>query len=164
MKNLTITMTLALLSAPIASMAEVKSMSVESFKDLDGSRYWEVAVKCHSDSTERLMQRVVGKGNKWCSAANTGLCNDSKLELSRDICAAEALSKKSSNRDNTIVASETKNEESVGTLLASASEDKESQRTELMRQQVQIEEQRILIEQRRLSLVQAELRLKQQQN
>lgn len=154
--------------------AEVSSMSLESFNGSGDVKYWEVSVQCAGDPQERLMRRVVGKGNPWCSSDNTDLCNESKFALSGAICGA--------NTAVAVLKEETQVLDSADDVVQSAQGDeselaaqasqialdmaldptKEARRTALLREQVQIEEQRILIEQKRLELMQTELKLKRQ--
>lgn len=167
---------------PSVIRAEVKSMSLESFKEEVGVRFWEVAVKC-DDDTEQKMRRVVGQGNPWCSVSDGSTCDESKFTLSRALCGAGrpvevaiAPSESKADQAPTSQASVDEVASNINKSLNAAPEIelsdrtpatntdlldpiKESRRTELMREQVQIEEQRILIEQKRLELRKAELEL-----
>ncbi len=164
MKNLHAIATAALLVTPTLLMpsiinAQVKSMSTDKFQNVDGERYWEVAVKCEGQADEVTMKRNVGGDNLWCSASNAKLCDKNKVTLSRKICASTAKpvakAKKPTEKSKATPAKQ-------NASLDSAAAKKEAARTELLREQVQIEEQRILLEQKRLRLVQTELSLKKQ--
>lgn len=87
MNKLIILSLMAFTIYPSVTNAEVKSMSLETFKEEDSVRFWEVEVKC-DDNTEQLMKRVVGQGNPWCSVSDTASCNESKFTLSRSLCGA----------------------------------------------------------------------------
>jgi len=157
-----------------STIAEVESMSLEKFKNIDGERYWEVSVLCQEDSAEKLMKRVVGEGNLWCSANDDSLCEENKFTLSQLLCGSQetnsdASSDTSAEIEQTTadeVATDSTNNETAALPSeiesSSASVDTETLKTRLLKEQVQIEEQRILLEQKRLELVQRELELKKQ--
>lgn len=63
-------------------------MSLEQFKKQNGEHFWEVAVKCAQSSTEKVMKRVVGRGNLWCSVDNEEVCDENKFTLSRALCSS----------------------------------------------------------------------------
>ena len=87
-----------------AVVAEVETMSLEHFKDVNGERYWEVTLKCSAESDEKVIKRTVGRGNPWCSVDNTSVCNENKFTLSRMLCPTEGsidtqIAKKPKNND-----------------------------------------------------------------
>ena len=63
-------------------------MSLERFKDIDGHRYWEVAIKCTANTNEKVIKRTVGRGNPWCSVDNSEACDTNKFTLSRALCGS----------------------------------------------------------------------------
>lgn len=163
------------LMAPSLGNAEVKSMSLETFKNIENQRFWEVAVSCVENAAEKVIKRIVGEGNPWCAVENNELCDSSKFVLARNICESpstviaareptKALTSAAANSGAADVAETLNNTEQFVTtaILSDAGSVDSAKRTQLLREQVQIEEQRIQIEQRRLELVAAELALKKQ--
>lgn len=158
MKRSAIIVITACLVAPTASMAEVKSMSLGKFKDVDGRRYWEVAVTCKGEPNEKLIRRSIGQRTPWCSVDDASLCDRTKSNLSKKICTSNTIAEATPAAASTSPAEEIEPAEQSTALSATD----EARKTELLREQVQIEEQRILIEQKRLELIQDELALKKQ--
>ncbi len=155
---------LVLLVTPLHATAEVKSMSLEQFRNVGQDRYWEVAVSCSNGSSEQLMRRTVGEGNKWCSANDTSLCDDSKFALSRKMCGGTLAVVNEESKEKITASSQTANKAAEANAVSANTfaSNKETLRTELLKEQVQVEEQRIQIEQKRLELVKSELALKKQ--
>ena len=153
--------------APSLAVSEVEFMSRKYFQNVDGNRYWEVKLTCEGETTEKLMKRVVGENNDWCSVDTPSLCNESTFVLSELICGATEneiaakvalLDKPPATEPEAVQENQSGAEAQTNTMEQS----KADLRNALVLEQVEIEEKRIQIEQRRLELAQRELELKKQ--
>lgn len=168
MKKHIVTIVGIIFTAPLSVNAEVESMSLENFRNVDGSRYWEVVVNCTGDESGKVIKRSVSDDSLWCSSDDSSLCNKTKFALSESLCDTSYPTPVSD-----VVAEQAVSPATVATApqensLSESADDNIvapsaiERKTALLREQVLIEEQRILIEQKRLELIKQELALKKQ--
>jgi len=151
--------------APSLASSEVEFMSRKYFQNVDGQRYWEVKVTCKGDTTEKLMKRIIGGDEKWCSVDDSSMCNESTFTLSELMCGAteSEIAAKAATLDTAPAAEpEAVPENQAQAEAESAEQNNADLRNALVLEQVEIEEKRIQIEQKRLELAQRELELKKQ--
>ena len=91
MRKIQLILLTLILATNRSAFAEVESMSLENFKNIEGERYWEVSVLCNGDSQEKLMKRIVGGNKQWCSTADSSLCDENKFTLSRLMCGSDEI-------------------------------------------------------------------------
>jgi len=75
------------ISVVCVANAQVKSISSESFSQVgQDEAYWVAEVTCSSGPAQIIQRKT--DGDKWCSKAAPGKCNDSKQAAAKMVCSS----------------------------------------------------------------------------